>query len=156
MNSHQRFDPIALSYIESAIADYLPVGAYAVPAITTENSVYIAATSLKGPALASDGTLATVTFEVLTTNTSTIRLMDVTLANSAGLPLEVVTTDAQIVVPQYLPWDVAARHPEDLCEHFIAIAVRNKLVIWVMLRNAIYNWIHWHLHGGVVCLYRYV
>ena len=85
------FDPTALSYIESAIADYLPVGAYAVPAITTDSSVYIAATSLKGPALASDGTLATVTFEVLTTNTSTIRLMDVTLANSAGLPLEVVT-----------------------------------------------------------------
>ena len=39
------------------------------------------------------------------------------------------------------------RHPEDLLQHFKAIAVRNKLVMWVMLRNAIYNQIHCHLHG---------
>ncbi len=100
------FDPTALRYVESANADYLPVGAFTVPPAVTNNSVYLAATSLKGAAVASDGTLATVTLEVLTVKRSAIRLTDVTLADSAGMPLDVMSRDANVVVPQFLTWDV--------------------------------------------------
>ena len=40
-----------------------------------------------------------------------------------------------------------ARHPLDLIEHFKAVAVKDDLVMWVMLTDAIYSTIHWHLHG---------
>ncbi len=39
------------------------------------------------------------------------------------------------------------RHPLDLIEHFKAIAVKDDLVMWVMLTDAIFSTIHWHLHG---------
>lgn len=100
------FDPTALRYIGGANADYLPVGAFIVPPAVTNNRVYLAATSLKGAAITRDGTLATVTFEVLTVKQSVIRLTDVTLANSAGMPLDIMTIDANVVVPQFLTWDV--------------------------------------------------
>ena len=60
------FDPTALSYVSGGNADYLPAGAFAVPATTTDSSVTISAgTSLTGPAPDGDGTLATVTFTVV-------------------------------------------------------------------------------------------
>ena len=40
-----------------------------------------------------------------------------------------------------------ARHPLDLIEHFKAVAVKDDLVMWMMLTDAIYSTIHWHLHG---------
>ena len=40
-----------------------------------------------------------------------------------------------------------ARHPLDMLEHFKAVAVKDGLVMWVMIRDAIYNTIHCHLHG---------
>ena len=40
-----------------------------------------------------------------------------------------------------------ARHPLDLIEHFKAVAVKDGVVMWVMLTDAIYSMIHWHLHG---------
>ena len=58
------FDPTALRYIESANADYLPAGAFAVPPVISDNTIYIAATSPAGPAPTSEGTLATLNFEV--------------------------------------------------------------------------------------------
>ena len=101
------FDPTALRYIEGANADYLPAGAFAVPAIASDNTVYVAATSLTGVASASEGTLATLTFEVIAAKGSTIKLMGVTLSDSAGMPLAVTTSDGRIVATQ-LPkiWDV--------------------------------------------------
>ena len=51
-------------------------------------------------------------------------------------------------------WKLAERggpfygqHPLDLLVHFEAVAVRNGLVMWVMLRDVIFNRIHAHLHG---------
>ena len=40
-----------------------------------------------------------------------------------------------------------ARHPLDMLEHFKAVAVKDGLMMWVMVRDAIYNTIHCHLHG---------
>ena len=92
------FDPTALSYVSGGNADYLPAGAFAVPVVTTDNSVTIAATSLTGAAADADGTLATVTFEVLEAKVSAISLSAVTLADAAASALEVTTADGMVTV----------------------------------------------------------
>ena len=76
------FDPTALKYVSSANADYLPPGAFAVPTAVSENSVYVAAASLSDPASASSGTLATITFEVVAAQASTLTLSEVNLTDS--------------------------------------------------------------------------
>ena len=95
------FDPTALRYVEGANADYLPAGAFTIPPIVTENAVYMTATSGAEVATASEGTLATLTFEVIAAKGSTIKLMDVILSNSAGMPLPVTSQSGQIVATDY-------------------------------------------------------
>ena len=101
------FDPTALRYVETANADYLPASAFAVPPIISDNSVYVAATSTQRPAFTSEGTLATLTFEVIAAKDSTIKLMDVILSEIAGRPLAVIARNGHIVTTE-LPtdWDV--------------------------------------------------
>ena len=65
------FDPTVLRYIEGANADYLPAGAFALSPIVFNDAVHITATSLTGPATASEGKLATLTFEVVAAREST-------------------------------------------------------------------------------------
>ncbi len=93
------FDPTALSYVSGGNADYLPAGAFATPVAATDNSVTIAATSLTGAALDADGTLATVTFEVVEAKASAISLSDVTLADAAATSLDVTTADGMVTAP---------------------------------------------------------
>ena len=101
------FDPTALRYIEGANADYLPAGAFTIPPIVTENAVYMTATSGAEVALASEGTLATLTFEVIAAKGSTIKLMDVILSDSVGMPLPVTSENGRIVTIELPPnWDV--------------------------------------------------
>ena len=92
------FDATALEYVSSANADYLPAGAFATPAIPTDSSVKIAAASLAGAAAEADGTLATVTFNVIEAKASTISLTGVTLADTASTALEVTTMDGMVTV----------------------------------------------------------
>ena len=101
------FDPTALRYIEGANADYLPAGAFTIPPIVTENAVYMTATSGAEVALASEGTLATLTFEVIAAKGSTIKLMNVILSDSVGMPLPVTSKNGRIVTIELPPnWDV--------------------------------------------------
>ena len=92
------FDPTALSYVSGGNADYLPAGAFATPVAATDNSVTIAATSLTGAAPDADGTLATVTFEVVEAKASAISLSDVTLADATANALDVTTVDSMVTV----------------------------------------------------------
>ena len=92
------FDPTALSYVSGGNADYLPAGAFGVPPATTDSSVTIAGTSLADAAPDADGTLATVTFEVVEAKASTISLTDVTLADATAAELEVTTMDGMVTV----------------------------------------------------------
>ena len=92
------FDPTALRYISGGNADYLPAGAFATPVAATDNSVTIAATSLTGAAPDADGTLATVTFEVVAAKVSTISLSNVTLADATANALEVIAVDGMVTV----------------------------------------------------------
>ena len=92
------FDPTALSYVSGGNADYLPAGAFAVPATTTDSSVTIAGTSLTGPAPDGDGTLATVTFTVVEAKPSAISLTDLTLADATANALDATTMDGMVTV----------------------------------------------------------
>ena len=93
------FDPTALRYVNIANADYLPAGAFAAPPQVTANSVYLAATSVAGTAAAARGTLATVTFEVVSVKASTLTLNDVLLSDSNVTPLALKTVDGKITAP---------------------------------------------------------
>ena len=90
------FDPTALRYVESMNADYLPANAFVISPIVSNGTVHIVATSTAGAAPEREGTLATLTFEVVEIKESTIELMDVILSNSAGMPLAVATKNGRI------------------------------------------------------------
>ena len=87
------FDSTALRYVESANGDYLPAGAFFVPPVVAANRVTLGATALAGVSNG-DGTLATLTFEVLDVKESTLTLSDVILTNS----------DGEILLSPFIKW----------------------------------------------------
>ena len=90
------FDTSALRYVESANGDYLPTGAFFVPPVVSGNKVVLAATSLSGESHG-DGTLATLTFEVIAVKASTLTLSDVVLSDSAGIGSRPEVENGEIV-----------------------------------------------------------
>ncbi len=98
------FDAASLRYLEATNADYLPTGALTVAQLDEKNNVYLTAISQSGPGTSNDGTLATVTFEVVAVNASTLKLSEVTLWDSETRPLAVTTVDGKIVASP--AWDV--------------------------------------------------
>ena len=93
------FDPTALRYVESANADYLPPGGFVAPAQVSANSVYLSAISLAGVAPAAEGTLATVTFEVVSAKASTLALNPVVLSDANAQELPFTAVDGEITAP---------------------------------------------------------
>ena len=81
-----KFDSTALKYASSENADYLPAGALTVPAIVIDDTVTLAATSLTGGS-DGDGTLATLTFEVVDVKPSMVHLLDTLLTNELSISL---------------------------------------------------------------------
>ena len=77
------FDTTALKYVKSDNGNYLPTGAFFIPPKVKGNTVTLAATSLSGTSNG-DGTLATITFEIVAVKPSTLTLSDVLLTDSAG------------------------------------------------------------------------
>ena len=99
------FDETALRYVESANGDYLPPGAFAVPPEISDSKVTLAATSLAGTANG-DGTLVTLTFEVVDIKESKLILSDVILTDSTGEPLPHRFFSGWVTDPQIGPEDV--------------------------------------------------
>ena len=100
-----QFDDTALRYVESGISDYLPDGAFFVPPILEGNLVKLNAASLAGESNG-NGTLATLTFEVISVKASTLTLSDVLLSNSGGETFAPQVENAQITEPTKLTGDV--------------------------------------------------
>ena len=100
------FDATTLRFVESAKGDYLPASAYVMPPVVDGDRVMLAATSFAAEN-SGDGTLATVTFEVIATKASTVSLSDVLLTDSAGnstSPKIIAATE--ITEPMFLREDV--------------------------------------------------
>ena len=77
------FNSTALRYVETANGDYLSASAFFVPPIVNENRVTLGATTLAGVGNG-DGTLATLTFEVIDVKESSLTLSEVILTDSDG------------------------------------------------------------------------
>ena len=90
------FDATALRYVTGINADYLPAGTFALPPLVSEDQVTLAATSLNGGSHG-EGTLATLTFEVIAVKTSTLTLSEVRLTNTDADFLRVNTKNAEVV-----------------------------------------------------------
>ena len=123
------FDSTALRYVKSANGDYLPAGAFFVPGIVDGNRVTIGAAALAGTRTG-DGTLATLTFEVLALKESQLLLQDVRLRDSDIQPLlnfrghSRVTLPPSVAVPSDLhrlgPMAVTSHHDIRFLEQFRA------------------------------------
>ena len=100
-----QFDTSALRYVESANGDYLPTGAFFVPPAVSGNKVTLAATSLSGESHG-DGTLATLTFEVIAVKASTLSLSEVILSDSAAAGSHPHIEDGEVVEPPQVTGDV--------------------------------------------------
>lgn len=93
------FDPTALKYISSENGDYLPAGAIFVPPLQMDAYVTIGSLAIGGVAPDGDGTLASVTFEVVSAKTSTIELTGVILPDATNTPLAYSTVDGMVTAP---------------------------------------------------------
>ena len=100
-----QFDGTALRYISSAIGDYLSAGAFSLPVNSSGNAVTLGGVSLAGESNG-DGTLATITFEVIEVKDSTLTLSDVLLSDSAETVSRPQVEDGRIVEPPQLKEDV--------------------------------------------------
>ena len=92
------FDSTALRYVAIVNGDYLPDGTFFVPPVLNENSVTLGATSLAAVSNG-DGTLATLTFEVVDVKESNLSLYEVILTNSNKEPLPLLTSSSRVVEP---------------------------------------------------------
>ena len=100
-----QFDTTALRYVSSANGDYLPDTAFFVQTAAEGNLVTLNAASLAGESNG-DGTLATLTFEVLAVKASTLTLSDVLLTNKAGETFSPQVENAEITESTVLKGDV--------------------------------------------------
>ena len=99
-----QFDTTALGYVSSTNGDYLPDVAFFVPPVDG-NSVTLNAASLAGES-SGGGTLATLTFEVVSVKASTLTLSEVLLVNSAGESFRPQVEEGQITESLQLTGDV--------------------------------------------------
>ena len=100
-----QFDDTALRYVSGANGDFLPAGAFFVDPKVEGNLVKLNAASFAGESNG-DGTLTTLTFEVIAAKVSTLTLSDVLLTNSDGEAFVPTVENAQITESTGLKGDV--------------------------------------------------
>ena len=94
-NLYVNFDSTTLKYVSSANGGYLR-NALLLPTVSVDSIQLIGA--LLSGASHGNGTLATVTFEVIAAKSSDITLTDVSITNAAGERIETTTAGAKVVV----------------------------------------------------------
>ena len=100
-----QFDETALNFVSSTAGDFLLADTYMVEPVLADNMVTIAASSLTGEN-SGNGTLATITFEVVNQKASSLILIEVLLTESDGQVKIPYTENATITSIQYLREDV--------------------------------------------------
>ncbi len=100
-----QFDSEALQYVSWEQGTYLLGDIFTVPAIIGTGEITFASTA-SGASDAAQGTLLTITFEVVAVKASPLSLSEVILSSSTGIEFPVVTEDGEIVEPPTPPWDV--------------------------------------------------
>ena len=102
-----QFDITTLRYVSGSGAngDFLPAGAFFVEPVVEGNLVKLNAASLAGESNG-DGTLATLTFEVIAAKASALTLSDVLLTDNEGIGYVPSVENAEITEPTGLKGDV--------------------------------------------------
>ena len=99
------FDATALRYVSGVNGDFLHDDVFFIPPVSAGNTVKLAASSLAGGSNG-DGTLATITFEIIDAKASTVSLSDVLLTDKDGNSSTPQIETAEITEPPQLPEDV--------------------------------------------------
>ena len=116
------FDATALRYVESANGDYLPPGAFFGPPAVERDRVTLGAVSSTGDG---DGTLATLTFEILDVRESTLALSNVILIKSdGGEYLPPLSTGGRVIRPTLSSSAIVSVIPSRV----LSPAIRQQLV----------------------------
>ena len=102
-----QFDTTTLRYVSSANSNYLPAGAFSGQPVVEGNLVKINAASLTGESKG-NGTLATLTFEIIAVKASSLTLSEVLLSNSDGETSRPQVQGAEITTSRQLRGDVNA------------------------------------------------
>ncbi len=100
-----QFDDTALRFVSGTNGDFLPASAFFVEPKVEGNLVKLNAASLAGES-DGDGTLATLTFEVIAVKASTLTLSDMLLSNRAGETFLPQVENAEITEPTKLKGDI--------------------------------------------------
>ena len=100
-----QFDSEALKYISWEQGTYFLGDIFTVPAIIGTDAITLAST-VQTAVDAAQGTLLTITFEVVAVKASTLSLSEVILSSRIGTALFVTTEDGEIVEPATPAWDV--------------------------------------------------
>ncbi len=100
------FDSTALRFVSLEHGTYLQGELLSVPTPEVTDMVRFAQISVDTPAPTADGTLVTITFEVLSAKASELLLTDVIISKAAGVQLPVIIENAEITEPAIGPWDV--------------------------------------------------
>ena len=100
-----QFDNESLRYITSENGDYLADGAFFVPSIVNRNTVQLLATALSGESNG-NGTLATLTFEVISQKASNLVFSQVILSDKEGNTFIPELQNGEVVEPTRIVGDV--------------------------------------------------
>ncbi len=100
------FDPTALRFVSLEHGTYLQGELLSVPTPEVTDMVRFAQISVDTPAPTADGTLISITFEVIFAKASELLLTDVIISKAAGVQLPVIIENAEITEPAIGPWDV--------------------------------------------------
>ena len=90
------FDATALRYVSRSNGDYLPPGAFVVPTGNVVDQVLLSAQALVGTS-DGNGTLATVTFEVVAVKRSSLQLSDAIVTDPNGVTTSAALEHAEVV-----------------------------------------------------------
>ena len=101
-----QYDNTALQYVDSENGVFLPTDSFFNASQYIENQISLTATALSKQSSNGDGTLATLTFEVIDLKPSTLTITDVMLSDPEGVTSIPEFEDVQIVAPQNIKGDV--------------------------------------------------
>ncbi len=100
------FDPTALEYVSLTHGTYLAGNVFPIPTEVENNQITFALTTTDSSSTTSDGTLVTITFEVIDSKASSLTLNDVIISGFAGVEYPVTIENGKVLDPPQQPWDV--------------------------------------------------
>ena len=100
------FDPLALQFVALEHGTYLSGNLLPIATVVENNQISFAQISIDTTATTEEGTLVTITFEVLDAKASMLSLSDVIISGLAGVEHQVIVENAEILEPPKTPWDV--------------------------------------------------